>query len=158
MRFPVFITLPFALTSVYRLGMANEALVSVIKSIMRLGKEGKVEEAYLGYRNLFEDPEFLTHRPEDQRQSLRLMILAKGLPHNPGEAIVEAHRAAIPPLKHLVALFEEPADYELLGMCYAVTGDVRMADSTFRTGLNIERQRNAGSDLCGTLMKRISLL
>lgn len=138
--------------------MANEALVSVIKSIMRLGKEGKLEEAYLGYRNLFEDPEFMMHRPEDQRQSLKLMILAKGIPNNPSEAVVEAHRAAIGPLQQLVASFEEPADYELLGMCYAMTGDTQQADKSFRTGLNIERQRNAGSDLCGTLMKRISLL
>ncbi|WP_437597157.1 hypothetical protein [Sorangium sp. So ce590] len=32
------------------------------------------------------------------------------------------------------------------------------ADKIFRAGLKIERERNPQSDLCGTLMKRISLL
>ena len=60
--------------------MANEALVQAVKSIMKLGKEGKVDEAYQGYNSLFESPDFETFRPEDQRQALRLMINAKGAP------------------------------------------------------------------------------
>lgn len=138
--------------------MANEALVQAVKSIMKLGKEGRFDEAYQGYKTLFESPDFMTYRPEDQRQALRLMILAKGAPSSPTEAIVQAHRAAIKPLDALVAAQSEPADYELLGICHAVTGNTQSADAVFRAGLNIERQRNAGSDLCGSFMKRISLL
>jgi hypothetical protein len=137
--------------------MANEALVQAVKGIMKLGKEGRFEEAYQGYKALFESPDFSTYQPENQRQALRLMILAKGAPDKT-DAVVQAHKAAIKPLEALVAAHGEPADYELLGICHAVAGDTKSADAAFRTGLNAERQRNASSDLCGSFMKRISLL
>jgi len=138
--------------------MANEALVHAVKSIMKLGKEGRVEEAYQGYKSLFAGPDFATFRPEDQRQALRLMIHAKGAPERLTDAMAEAYRAAIQPLQGLVDAHGEPADYELLGLCYARLGDIPGADIAFRTGLTLERERNPSSDLCGLLMKRISLL
>lgn len=138
--------------------MANEALVQAVKSIMKLGKEGKVDEAYHGYKNLFESPDFETFRPEDQRQALRLMIHAKGAPDKPTDAMIQAHAAAVRPLTNLVLTHGEPADHELLGLCYVRVGDIQSADTAFRAGLNIERERNPSSDLCGLLMKRISLL
>lgn len=138
--------------------MPNDALVQAVKTIMRLGKEGRVDEAYLGYKSLFESPDFETFRPEDQRQALRLMIHAKGAPERLTDPMTDAHRAAIQPLTNLVTTFGEPADHELLGVCYARLGDTQSADSIFRAGLNLERERNPSSDLCGLLMKRISLL
>jgi hypothetical protein len=138
--------------------MPNEALVQSVKSIMKLGKEGRFEEAYQGYKDLLESPDFSTFRPEDQRQVLRLMILAKGAPSKSVPAVAEAHKAAIAPLEGLVQAHGEPSDYELLGICYVAVGDTTRADAAFRAGLDIERQRNASSDLCGSLMKRISFL
>jgi hypothetical protein len=138
--------------------MANEALVQAVKSIMKLGKEGRVDEAYQGYRSLFESPDFATFRPEDQRQALRLMIHAKGAPERLTAPMIDAHRAAIGPLQSLISAHGEPADHELLGLCYVRVGDTQSADAIFRAGLNLERERNPSSDLCGLFMKRISLL
>lgn len=139
--------------------MANEALKDAVKSIITLGKEGRLDEAYQGYKKLFDSSDFSTYRPEDQRQVLRLMIHAKG-PHtqNQSAAKVEAHRSAIVPLKLLVDMYAEPSDYEMLGICHVMVEDFRSADAAFRAGLNIERERNPGSDLCGAFMKRISFL
>lgn len=138
--------------------MANEALVQAVKSIVTLARGGNLEAAYKGYRDLFQKPEFLKHRPEDQRQVLRLMILAKGVPSTPTDAMIDAHRAAVPALTELVSIHGDPGDHELLGLCHMVLGNVESADRIFRAGLAIERERNPQSDLCGTLMKRISLL
>jgi hypothetical protein len=138
--------------------MANEALVQSIKSIVAHARAGNLDEAYRGYRTLFESPTFSSYRPEDQRQALRLMIFAKGVPSEPTPAMVEAHRSAVPALTELVSVHGEPADHELLGLCHIVLGNLGSADKIFRAGLAIERQRSPQSDLCGTLMKRISLL
>ncbi|MGH7293986.1 MAG: hypothetical protein ACRELB_03585 [Polyangiaceae bacterium] len=138
--------------------MANEALVSTVKSIVANARAGKLDESYAGYRALFASPGFGTYEPHDQRQALRLMVHAKGMPDPLPPAGVEAHRAAIAPLAALVAKHGEPADHEMLGMCHVVVGDEASAATVFRAGLAIERERNAQSDLCGTLMKRVSML
>jgi hypothetical protein len=138
--------------------MANEVLRQAVKGIMALGKEGKLDEAYAGYKALFESPDFGSYKLEDQRQALKLMILAKGAPDKATPAVIEAHRAAIAPLQALVDSYNEPSDYELLGLCHIVAGDEYSADVAFRAGLTIERVRNPGSDLCGALMKRIAAL
>ncbi|WP_437673096.1 hypothetical protein [Sorangium sp. So ce131] len=138
--------------------MPNEALVQAVKSIVTLARGGNLEAAYQGYRDLFQKPEFLKHRPEDQRQVLRLMILAKGVPSKPTEAMIEAHRAAVPALTELVSIYSDPGDHELLGICHEMLGNLESADKIYRAGLALERERNPQSDLCGTLMKRISLL
>ena len=143
---------------VYGLGMANEALVAAIKNIVALSKSGKLEESYAGYRALFASPEFGQYKPEDQRQALKLMILAKGAPSTPTPAMIEAHRAAVGPLTEMVSQVGEPADHELLGICHVLLGNEEAASQIFRAGLAIERERNPQSDLCGALMKRVSLL
>lgn len=144
--------------AVYRLVMPNETLVQAVKTIVALARGGDLDAAYRGYRDLFQKPEFLKQRPEDQRQVLRLMILAKGVPSTPTEAMIDAHRAAVPALTELVSIHGDPGDHELLGLCHVVLGNVESADKIFRAGLKVERERNPQSDLCGTLMKRISLL
>lgn len=138
--------------------MAKEALVQAVKNIVALARAGALDDAYRAYRDLFQSPDFLRHRPEDQRQVLRLMILAKGVPSTPTESMIEAHRAAVPALTELVSVHGDPGDHELLGLCHLMLGNVESADKIFRAGLAIERERNPQSDLCGTLMKRISLL
>ena len=136
--------------------MANEALKETIKSILTLGKAGKLEEAYTAYGKLFADPTFVQHRPEDQRQVLKLMVLAKGQPKPPTAIMVEAHRAALGPLTELVSTANEAVDYEMLGVCHVVLGNLEAASRIFRQGLVIERARDASSTLCGQLMKRVS--
>ena len=141
--------------------MANEELVSAVKRIVGLAKSGDLDAAYVGYRDLFSSPAFVSYRPEDQRQALRLMVLAKrssspSSKHSPAK--IAAHQSAIPLLTALVEQFKEPADHELLGICLVILDKEDLARETFRTGLALERERNAQSDLCGEFMKRISFL
>jgi hypothetical protein len=138
--------------------MGNEALVQEVKRVVGLARAGKIDEAYEGYRALFARPDFATNRPEDQRQALRLMVHAKGVPGKPTPAMIEAHRAAILPLTELVSGHGEPADFEMLGMCHVALGNEQGAFGVFKAGLAIERERNAQSDLCGALMRRLSEL
>jgi hypothetical protein len=138
--------------------MANEMLVLALKRIMAQARSGNLDEAYLGYRDIFGGTDFAAHRPEDQRQALRLMVLAKNAPRTPTPAMIEAHRAALPALTELVSLYQEPADHEMLGICHLLLGHEQSASAIFRAGLALERERSPGSDLCGELMKRISLI
>lgn len=138
--------------------MANEKLVQDIKAIVARGKDGDLVGLYSGYRDLFAAAPFIGYRVEDQRQALRLMITMKGTPTKPTPAMIEAHRAAITPLKHIVEVHKEPKDHELLGICHVVVGDETAAMAVFKAGLAIERERSPQSDLCGALMKRVSML
>jgi hypothetical protein len=138
--------------------MANEALVGAIKRILALSRGGDLDQVYFGYRDLLADAAFTTYRPEDQRQALRLMILAKNAPRKPTASMIEAHRAAVPTLTELVSVHQEPGDHEMLGICHLILGNEASASIIFRAGLAIERERSPGSDLCGELMKRISLI
>ena len=138
--------------------MANETLVQAIKAIVALGKDGDVDGVYHGYRDLFTGPAFAGYRDEDQRQALRLMVMMKGVPAKPTPAMLEAHRAAIVLLKRIVEVHLDPKDHELLGICHVVVGDEATASAIFKAGLGLERARNPQSDLCGTLMKRVSML
>jgi hypothetical protein len=138
--------------------MANEALVTAVKAIVTIARAGDLEAAYVGYRELFTSPAFSTYEPQDQRQALRLMVHAKNAPRTSSSKLLEAHRAALAPLTALVAAHGDPVDYEMLGMCQLALGDEPAAAATFRAGLVIERGRNSQSDLCGALMRRVSLL
>lgn len=137
--------------------MANEALVKSVKDIAAASKAGQTEQAYLGYRDLFESDAFASYRVEDQRQALRLMIMAKGLPAAPTPAMREAYQGAVRCLSRLVSL-GDAADHELLGVCQVMLGDESAASATFRAGLAIERARDPQSKLCGALMKRVSMV
>lgn len=138
--------------------MANEELVAAVKQVAALARAGNLDQAYTGYRDIFASPVFMTYRAEDQRQVLRLMILAKNAPRPPSPAMVEAHRAAVPALTELVSVHQEPADHEMLGICHVLLGNEESASVIFRAGLALERERSPGSDLCGELMKRISMI
>jgi len=136
--------------------MANEALVAAVKEIVALGRAGQLDEAYRRYQDLFTLKAFQQSKPEDQRQVLKMMILAKNTPNPPSEAMLDAHRAAVGPLTEMVSTLSEPADHELLGACHVVLGNIDAASAIFKAGLAIERQRDPGSTLCGQLMKRVS--
>ena len=138
--------------------MANEKLVQSIKALVALAKDGDMDGVYRGYRDLFADSAFVGYRAEDQRQALRLMVTMKGVPDPPTAAMIDAHRAAITPLRQIVEVHREPKDHELLGMCHVVVGDEAAAMGVFKAGLALERERNPQSDLCGVLMKRVSML
>lgn len=141
--------------------MANkDELVQSVKNIAKYWRDGKLDDAYLAYRDLFSAPDFNEHRPEDQRSALKLMILAKGAPdpERPSPAMVEAHQAAVGHLTDLVSKLGDPADHEMLGVCHLVMGNPETASAIWRAGLALERARNPQSDLCGMLMKRISLV
>lgn len=141
--------------------MANkDALVQACKDAVKLWREQKLDEAYTCFKDIFSLSDFGDHRPEDQRAALRLMVLAKGAPQpeRASDAMKAAHLAAVLPLTNLVSQFGEPSDHEMLGVCHLVIGNESSASSIFRAGLAIERSRNPQSDLCGSLMKRISLI
>ena len=138
--------------------MANEALSEAVKGIIGKAKEGGVDAGYQGYRELFTSAAFAGYRPEDQRVALRLMVLMKGAPQPPTAAMKDAHTVALGLLTGLVAAHAEPADHELLGLCHVVLGDEASAGAIFRAGLDLERARNPSSKLCGTLMKRVSMV
>jgi hypothetical protein len=137
--------------------VANEALVKSVKEIAAASKAGNTEGAYQGYRDLFASEAFAGYRVEDQRQALRLMILAKGVPAQPSPAMSEAYQSALACLSRMLPL-GDAGDHELLGVCQLMLGDEASANTTFRTGLAIERQRDPQSNLCGSLMKRVSML
>lgn len=137
--------------------MSKEALVSAVKQIMSQMRGGDLEGSYDGYAQLFSSPDFTSNKPEDQRQALKLLILAKRQ-GQPTSKLVEAHRAAIPALTELVSTLNEPEDYEMLGLCHLLIGNEQAASNMFRQGLTLERERNPASDLCGRLMTRVAAI
>jgi len=140
-----------------RLNMSKEALVGAVKEIVTLARSGDAEGSFDGYKALFTRPDFTANRPEDMRQALKLLILAKRTGPK-SEKLIEAHRAAIAPLTDMVSKHNEPEDYEMLGICHLLIGNEKAAANMFQEGLTLERAKNAGSDLCGRLMTRVSSL
>lgn len=138
--------------------MANEALTSAVKGIIALARGGNVDASYDGYTELFGRADFRGSRPEDQRQVLKLMLRGTDSVKHPSESVLAAHRAALAPLTELVSTFSEPGDHEMLGLCHLLLGNADSASAIFRAGLALERERSPQSDLCGSLMKRISLI
>jgi hypothetical protein len=136
--------------------VANETLIQAVKQIVARANSGDLDGAYAGYRALFESADFAGYRVEERRQALRLMVTLKGAPKPATEAMIGAHRAAATSLGAMVTEHGESGDHELLGICHVVMGDTQQASSVFRSGLAIERKRNADSNLCGALLKRIS--
>jgi len=132
--------------------------VRSVKDIIGRAKNGDVDGAYQGYRDLFLSPTFAAYRVEDQRQALQLMVLMKGAPKPASAAMLEAHSAARGLLTSIVASHSQPSDHELLGICHVVLGDEASASDVFRAGLALERTRDPQSNLCGSLMKRISMV
>jgi hypothetical protein len=137
--------------------MSKDFRVKSVKAIMAQQRSGDTEGAFDGYGKLFAAPEFGANKPEDQRQALKLLILAKRQ-GNPSPRLIEAHRAAIPALTELVSTHNEAEDYEMLGLCHLLIGNDQAASNMFRQGLQLERAKNPASDLCGRLMTRVAAI
>lgn len=138
--------------------MANEELVNSIKNIYDLARSGNLEGAYGEYQKLFASEAFKGYPADERRQALRMMVLAKSVPKIPPPAMVDAYRVAVVSLTQLVSERGEPVDYEMLGLCHEMLGNLESAEAAYRAGLAAESERNPQSDLCETFKKRLSLL
>lgn len=136
---------------------ATDALVATLKHIQSIAKDGHADEAFRQYAELFGSQPFVMCRHEDQRRALRLMFSGKGPPSQSDEARA-AYKAALPVLQALVLAEREPGDYEMLGIAYVGLDEPEKATGIYKKALEIERERDPGSDLCGTLMRRVSEL
>ncbi|HEY5947503.1 MAG TPA: hypothetical protein VIV40_18495 [Kofleriaceae bacterium] len=95
---------------------SKEALAATVKRIIRSAREGRTSEAYKAYATLFEDDSFAKHRSQDQRQVLKLMVLAKSAPPSSNE-VTSAYESALARLKRLAAETDDPLDHEMIGAC-----------------------------------------
>ncbi len=136
--------------------MVTEALVVRVKQILALAKGGNVDEAYKQYAALYRSAEFRTYPPEEQRGAIKLVANIKIPPSRPTPAQIDAFKAAVEPMKEILGATGAPEDFQWLGICQLVAGNEKEAGELFRTGLRIERERNAQSDLCGSLMKWVA--
>lgn len=146
--------------------MTRDELIAEVKRIVAGFRDGQNQAAYEGFRDLLTDPRFRQSRPEDQRQSIRLLVHGKrpelsmlrelDASKPLDAAVLASHRAALETLTELVSTLGEPEDFEMLGMCHQRLGNLDSASSIYRAGLKIERERSPQSDLCGALMSRLS--
>lgn len=135
----------------------NVELIASLKKIVSLSRSGNTDDAYREYAALFSSAAFADYRPEEQRQALKLMVLAKTPP--PKNAIVvEAHRAALARLDVLTKTLGEPIDLEMLGAAHVMCDDPKAANEAFVRALEIERGRNPSSELIASLMSRVASL
>lgn len=133
----------------------NEELVSVLKTIAAMVRNGQTDEAHAEYARLFGDPSFEALRPDEQRQVLRLMVMPKVKPAV-SESVLDAHRVAMTKIEELARAPGEAVDFELLGVAQVTLGNLDGAREAFASALAMERAKSPGSELVGTLMKRMS--
>ncbi len=94
----------------------KDALAATMKRIVGSAREGKTPQAYAAYAKLFQDGDFARLRVQDQRQALKLMVMAKS-PPPPSSTVDQAFRSARQRLEALVAETQDPADREMLSTC-----------------------------------------
>jgi hypothetical protein len=134
----------------------NEAFVEAVKKIMIVLKSGRTDEGYGQYADLLSSDGFAEYRPDDQRQALKLLLLAKAPDRT--DAVMRAYRIALKRIQSLVDTHAEPADYEMLGVAHVQLEDRTAASAAFEIALKLERARNPSSDLCASLGRRIGAL
>jgi hypothetical protein len=135
----------------------TDGVTATLQDIQALTSRGEVGLAYESYAHLFASDAFISCRSEVQRNALRAMV--KGPAADPlPDAARRAHRTALERLNALVSAHDDPADYELLGICQLVLEETAAASATFATGLALERKRDPGSELCENLMRRVASL
>jgi len=139
-----------------RLRAKNEAFVEAVKKIMLVLKSGRTDEGYSQYADLLSSDGFAEYRPDDQRQALKLLLLAKAPERS--DAVNRAYQIALQRIQSLVDTLAEPADYEMLGVAHLQLEDKPAATSAFEIALKLERARNPQSDLCASLGRRIAQL
>jgi hypothetical protein len=99
----------------------NEELVAALKKIQRLSRNGRTEDAFREYAELFSSDAFARYRPADQRHALRLMLTGKAPPNAAEPHVKAAHGAALARLEALVATHKETSDDELLGVARRIS-------------------------------------
>src|SRR5205814_6765111 len=87
-----------------------------LKKIALLARQGKTSDAYREYGELFTSHPFAGYRLEDQRQALKLMLMAKE--PAPTDDVLSAYAKAVTRLEAITAEASDPSDYELLGVGY----------------------------------------
>lgn len=132
-------------------------MVAEVKRIVTMARANDADGANSGYQALFSNPGFVTLQPQDQRQALKLLVLAKRHGKQP-ESLIPAIRATLGPLTDLVSRYNDPEDYEMLGVSHVILGNEASASAIFKEGLQLERERSPQSDLCGRLMTRLSAI
>lgn len=135
----------------------NEAFVEAVKKIMLVLKSGKTDEGYGQYADLLSSTSFAEYRPDEQRQALKLLLLAKA-PDSRSDAVQRAYKIALSRIQTLVDTHAEPADYEMLGVAHVQLEDPAAATNAFEIALKLERARNPASDLCTSLGRRLAQL
>ncbi len=125
-----------------------------MKKIVLVLKSGRTDEGYTQYAELLSSPAFAEYRADDQRQALKLLLLAKAPARS--DAVSRAYRIALQRIQSLVDTLAEPADYEMLGVAHLQLEDRAAASAAFDIALKLERARNPQSELCASLGRRIS--
>jgi hypothetical protein len=97
----------------------RQALAATVKRIIGVARDGGTQLAFQAYATLFEDEDFVSQRAQDQRQVLKLMVMAKSVPPST-EAVVRAYRCALKRLEVLAEETKDPADHEMIGVCMRV--------------------------------------
>ena len=135
----------------------NEAFVEAVKKIMIVLKSGRTDEGYAQYADLLSSASFAEYRPDEQRQALKLLLLAKA-PEGRSDAVMRAYQIALSRIQALVDAHAEPADYEMLGVAHVQLEDRGAASAAFAIALKLERARNPTSELVASLGRRIAAL
>lgn len=133
--------------------MKNVELAKALRLIFNTARSGRTEYAYGKLTELFSSASFADCEPDQQRQALRLMVHARNPPKQ--EFVLAANRAALGHLKKLAETFAEPGDYEMLGLTNLRLDDTDAANAAFEKALELERARNAESELTRSLTKRL---
>jgi len=97
----------------------RQALAATVKRIIGAAREGSTQLAFQAYAALFEDDQFAVQRPQDQRQVLKLLVMAKTMPP-PSYPVIQAYRSALARLHALAAVTNDPLDQEMIGVCERV--------------------------------------
>jgi hypothetical protein len=105
----------------------------------------RLEESYRRYASMLASDAFRACKAEVRRRALKRMVLAK--PPVVSDGMREAHRAAIGALQRLVLESHEPADYEMLGMAYAVIDEPGKANEIFKKAHDLARSREESQRL-----------
>jgi hypothetical protein len=133
----------------------NERFVEAVKKIVLVLKSGRTDEGYQQYADLLRDESFTAYRPDDQRQAIKMLLLAKP-PAVRTEPVNEAYRVAIERIQELVDAHADPMDYEMLGVAKLQLDERKAAATAFAVALKLERARNPASDLAQNLERRLS--
>ena len=133
--------------------MKSPELAKTLRLVFNTARSGRTEYAYGKLADLFTSAAFAEHEPDEQRQALRLLAHARNPPKE--EFVLAANRAAVGHLKRLAETLAEPADYEMLGLTNLRLDDTGAANAAFEKALELERARNAESELARSLTKRL---